>query len=142
MDIDRLRDTTDVFLNRHWSGEDMPPKPRWSDPWRFTGTISDFDSPGCYSLFARDQLLYVGVTSGPISGRTSTYTRMAEGGRSFPTDTRPYVPVQMWAERGLDCIRTLAIPKSYWYLSGALELYLISELKPPPPWNVQHKKDA
>ena len=82
----------------------------------------------------------MGVTLGPLSGRTSAYTRMAEGGRSFPNETRPYIPVQMWAERGLDCIRTLSLPKTYWYLAAALEIFLISELDPSPPWNVQHKR--
>lgn len=139
MDRRRLIAATDTFLARHWNEAQLPAKPTWSDAWKFVGAIHHFDSAGCYALFAGERLLYVGQTLSPICFRTGAYTRMAEGGRSVPTETRPYVAVDGWAERGLDAICTLPIPSEQSFLVRPLKAFLIGELN--PPFNVRHVRE-
>lgn len=70
MSFIKLQEHTAEFFHRHWPSAEEIPAPVWSDRWDFIGTIPNYDKAGCYALFCRKELIYVGVSKeGLINSR-------------------------------------------------------------------------
>ena len=130
MSYELLIEETRKFFALHWPKNEELPAPEWSGLWTFCGSIYNYDKGGCYTLFAGDSLIYVGVSENNIAARTNNYTRMAPGARSISVESRPYEPSKPWRSKGLNGIRTLGFPEKYIYLAPALESLLIARLQP------------
>lgn len=129
MSINQLVEKTEEFFVRHWTESSIgETAPKWSSPWKFIGSIENGDKVGCYALFSGENLIYVGVAESGLGSRTNAYTRVSPSQSSG--EDRVYVPAPEWGNKQLTHMYTIAFPKNYWYLSSALEKYLIRMLQP------------
>lgn len=62
-DLAILRSATDEFFRRHWPAEILSfERPDWKNWDSFLyGSVPNHDLGGCYALFCKNQLLYVGL---------------------------------------------------------------------------------
>jgi hypothetical protein len=136
-DLDR---ETSTFFTRHWQSERLScAVPRWA-PWALAGIPNDHDSGGCYAVFAGDELLYVGVALTPGrsvkigKARVGLYNRLRR--HVVKPESRGATVHKGKDSRWLSMTRVelIAFADEFRYLAAALEIYLISSLRP------QHNK--
>lgn len=136
--LDALHTRTTAFLDLHWpEGE---PRPEWSAPWRFVGTIPNQELQGVYALVHGDDVVYVGVGAGENPGRyegAGLGNRLHKYWRTDKDDPRTaegesrYVPSDVWGDvTETPAIVTIGLPPGQAALAYELERYLIRELKP------------
>ena len=132
--IKDLKDKTNKFFELHWPNHNNYPK--WSDVWKFLGPIPYNENQGCYALLKNNEIVYIGVglskgygiyTGAGLGNRLHKYWRKKRN--NLLSEKAEYEPSKEY-ENKIDGIITIGFPK-YNYLAAALELYLISELKPP-----------
>ena len=129
MELIKLIEETDNFFQLHWNRMKISMEPpKWSIPWQFSGSIANGDMAGCYALFSNEKLLYIGVAERGLGSRTNSYTRVLKTQSSI--QERSYVAEASWQARDLTHLHTIAFPVEYWYLSAALEKFLIRKLNP------------
>lgn len=132
-----LKRKTAEFFRRHWnSGAAPTDAPKWKR-WKLRGRPAVHNSGGCYAVFSKRALLYVGValttgrSTNPAKATVGLYNRLRRHVIK-PVSRNSMVHVgktQRW--NAVTHIELLAFPDKYRYLAAALEAYLISELKPP-----------
>jgi hypothetical protein len=133
-----LLSATESFFRLYWKKE-FGKYPIWSDHWFFDGTIPDGDKRGCYALFSKDEIIYIGLgigrSFGPYIGsglgdRLKRYWKVNKSGNG-----PQYTQREKWEE--VTSICTIALPEKHYPLAAALEIFLIRQLRPPK--NIQHK---
>ncbi len=133
-DYSELKTHTDEFFRRHWNiGEPTPlwSEPYiWSAPYTFKGPWPNHMKRGCYTFFAKGEVVYVGVAASRVEGiyknhglanRSSHYMK-AIGQSEYRFKDKK------WKE--IEEIRTIGFEPEYSYLSYALEVFLITRLNP------------
>lgn len=133
--LEDLRQQTAHFLDLHWpEGE---PRPAWSEPWEFVGTIPNHEMQGCYALLRGQEVIYIGVGAGNgparyrgagLGSRLHRYWQRHPEEPRTPDGESRYAPVQDWGEA--TAIVTIGFAPERGYLAYALEPYLIGKLKP------------
>lgn len=130
---------TEDFLNRHWKKSNH--KPVWSDEWIFDGKLPNHDKQGCYALFSKGEVVYIGIGIGRgtesyenngIGYRTKRYWQLNKEN----SVSRRYSPRAEWSN--VDSIRTIGFEPQDAYLAAALEIFLIQRLNPLR--NSQHRR--
>lgn len=130
---------TDNFFKLHWNREQHGGNvPVWK-PWDFVGTIPFHNQQGCYALLTQKVVLYVGIGIGRsqrryhgsgLGDRLKNYYKLdkRKGSNISSVEVRYYAPREPynWVTK----ILTIGFPTEVDYLSAALEVYLISRLKP------------
>ena len=133
--LERLKAATEDFFTRHWVERELGPKPTfWDGRWEFKGTVPNHDKPGCYALLSGKEVVYIGVGARRGAGRYEgmglgarlTHVWKTKGGQR----TGEYEPEKKWADRKIDAVATMGLPRKYGYLAYALEAFLISSLVP------------
>jgi hypothetical protein len=132
--VDKLREKTSLFFNRHWGLTSEAPE--WDLSWNWDGPLTNLKLGGLYALFKGDKLLYVGLgasrggglyTDRGISRRLTNHViRKAPKGGSTQ-----YVTRKRWEELGVNRVGALALPADRTYLASSLEDFLIGDLNPP-----------
>jgi excinuclease UvrABC nuclease subunit len=137
--IKDLSDKTNTFFERH-SNPIFFAAPSWSEPYQFKGAWPNHDKQGCYAFFENGEVVYIGVAASAVGG---IYTNCGIANRSShymqPVDGLKYTYKfrnDRW--RDIEELRTIGFPPEYSYLSYALEVFLIRELK--PTFNIINKK--
>ena len=136
--LESLHARTTAFLDLHWpEGE---PRPEWSAPWTFVGTIPNQERQGVYALVHGEDVVYIGVGAGENPGRyegAGLGNRLHNYWRRDSTDPRTadgesrYVPSDVWGEvTETPAIVTIGFTPDRASLANGLEAYLIRELKP------------
>lgn len=115
--------------------------PKWNNlHWRFNGQIPFNNSRGCYALFCKDEIIYIGVGIGKSFGIYSGHglgDRLKRYYKKNKTDNHfnDYMPSANWLE--ITSILTLGFCEENYYIAAALEIYLIKQLSPIR--NINHK---
>jgi len=129
---------TESFFELHWRGKNPP---IWSKDWSFDGELPNHNNQGCYALFSKAQVVYIGIGIGKgteryenngIGYRTKRYWCL---NKDKDRNTR-YAPTENWKE--IDVIRTIGFDPEDAYLAAALEIFLIQRLNPLR--NRQHRR--
>ena len=133
-----LSEETDLFFEKYWNIPDQHP-PQWSDHWNFNSSIPNHDKRGCYALFDNKTIVYIGSGIGKsterylnhgLGDRLKRYWR-----RNTLHSSNKYMPTENWKE--ITSISTIGFPNEHYSLAAALEIYLISKIKPAR--NALHK---
>lgn len=125
---------TEQFFKRHWGME--PRYPQWDFSWDWSGPVPNYLLGGAYSLFAGEELLYIGLGAsrggGIYQGRGISRRLMAHVIKSAPANSHAcYMLHERWQNSGVDRVATIGFPMECDYLAPALEDYLIGQLNPP-----------
>lgn len=124
---------TESFFKKHWC-ENVEKIPKWSDSWGWKGSVPNHDKSGVYALIDGDKkVVYIGVGASRGGGRYKNHglsyrllnhvitTDKNEGRGNYKVKGR-------W--EGVKEIYTIGFPEEYYYMSLALEDYLIAKLQP------------
>jgi len=135
----KLQKQTEIFFSRHWCHDTdsslIPPE--WSKPWYFKGDIPNNDKQGCYALLKDEEVVYIGVGSGVgperyegagLGSRLHIYWQKDPKTPVCNDGEKKYRPTKKWEE--VTSIVTMPFERAYSYLAYALEIFLISNLKP------------
>jgi hypothetical protein len=128
----QLRQLTQEFFKTHWGISDVNP-PQWSEHWKFDGTIPNHDLGGSNALFKGEEIIYIGVG---ISQGNKAYHNHGLGFRlkNYWKVDKSENPKTKYTQRKnyteVTSILTIGFPNEYSYLAAALEVLLISKLKP------------
>jgi hypothetical protein len=147
MDINELKSLTKEFFRRHLYKENGKiTAPQWSDYWTFDGQLHNNATHGCYAFLKGDEVYYIGMALNKglvgyekhsLGSRISNYWRVNKE-LSKMLGTRKYKPTDNLHQNGITSIITLPFENSgQEYLIPALEVYLITEMK--PVMNVRYK---
>ncbi len=130
---------TNDFFKQFWNSKNGQP-PIWSGHWVFNNSIPNHDKRGCYVLFKGKEIIYIGVGIGEgsviykgcgLGSRLKQYFKL----NKMSNSNRKYIPKNEWTE--ITSIMTIGFNENYYPLAAALEVYLISKLRPTR--NSQHK---
>lgn len=129
--VDELIKLSNRFFTDHWNSKEFQP-PEWKE-WNFCGSIPNGDLPGCYALCYDNRVKYVGIgirKGAGIYQNCGLGYRLHKYWRVLNSKAQPvlYKPSPAF-EGKIDKIMTIGF-QMYPYLAAALEVYLISNLKP------------
>jgi hypothetical protein len=133
----KLNETTEEFFRRHWplSGNFgfRPAWVRW-EPFLF-GSAPNYKLGGCYALFEKESLIYVGKGVGKGRGSTSHHG-ISRRLSSHVLRIDRYENEGHWCKlmdkwSFITDIYTIGFSNETEYLAHALENFLIRELSPP-----------
>jgi len=133
-----LQKVTESFFNLYWN-KSFGQYPQWSSHWDFNGTIPNNTMRGCYALFNKEEVIYIGVGVGKSFGSyhgSGLGDRLKRYWKVNKIDSgNQYVATDDWSN--VTCIITIGFEEKHYPLAAALEIFLIRELNPPQ--NSQHK---
>lgn len=131
-----LARVTRRFFKLHWSSNRV--QPTWRR-WDLTDPPPEAEMGGCYAVYRKEKLLYIGVavTQGKNAAATGRrygllnrlrrhVVRKKRGSNGFEPMVR--VGKEQWEK--IDCIQLIGFPDEQRYLAPALEGYLIERLQP------------
>lgn len=132
----KLDEATERFFSLYWNEQSIGSSaPCWST-WNLYGKPVEADMGGCYAIYEKSKLLYVGValTEGKNASRTGKkyglLNRLERHVlRKSARGSTQYVPLahkEQWQK--ISCIRLIGFPDELRHLAAALECYLISNL--------------
>ena len=129
-----LVEHTAQFFSLHWGFE--TPHPEWELNWDWTGPAPNYLLGGLYALFAKEELIYIGLGAsrggGPYKERGISRRLSAHVLKIAPEDVlETYLPQERWLAYGVDLVGTLGFEQENSYLAPSLEDYLIGHLNPP-----------
>lgn len=131
-----LKNISNEFFNLHWPlQKNSGPQPTWIrwEPF-LRGSAPNYKLGGCYALFSREELIYVGV--GVAKGRGSTLyhgiSRRLSGHvlriDRYENEFQFYKLTDKWTDA--TDIYTIGFSNEIEYLALALEEFLIRKLSP------------
>ncbi len=125
------------FFELHWP-ESLGAVPEWEFGYEFLGTMPNNNRPGCYAIIADSEVIYVGSgVSKKGKGIYRTHglgTRINDHVLSWDRSAKPrggarqYKFKDRWA--GSTKLATIGFEPDQFYLSIALEVFLIRNLEP------------
>lgn len=133
-----LLNVTESFFSQYWNN-DNGEIPEWSMHWKFNGTIPNNTMRGCYALFNKKEVIYIGIGIGKsyrsyhgsgLGDRLKRYWKVNKTGSG-----NQYLPADDYTE--VTSIATIGFEEKHYPLAAALEVFLIRELNPKR--NRQHK---
>lgn len=128
--IDELNNATKMFFDRHWNDAcDIGTSPAWT-AWQpfLRGSVPNHTKSGCYALFQKDKLIYVGL------GASRGSERYVEHGISrrllAHVICRDHERGSEWHKlrhgwEHIDAIHTLGFESQTAYMAAAVETFLI-----------------
>ena len=135
--VESLKLLTTEFFSRHWNELIIGlPFPVWSERYEFIGSLPNYDKQGVYAFVTQEgEVTYVGVGTSRGSGRYrghglgarfQAYSQVVNDAHS-PTDSRL---------KEADGIITIGFSIDFAYIANALELFLLSRLRPRYNYNM------
>jgi hypothetical protein len=138
--VSPLEKETSAFFALHWCKEHISGAiPQWTT-WNLNGIPPEACSGGCYAIYAKAQLLYIGVavTEGKNAGKNGKKYGLLDRLKRhvIQKDARQssrFIPHKKYVNKwnGMTSIRLIGFSDEYRHLAAALEIYLIKRLAPP-----------
>ncbi|MCL6237707.1 MULTISPECIES: GIY-YIG nuclease family protein [Acinetobacter] len=130
--LENLIVCTEVFFQNHWNGKKLGLPPSWSAVHTDFRKIPNYDKQGVYAFVHGNEITYIGAGTSRggglyrgngLSARVMKYCRWIDKSNNIygPIDDR-------LKEAG--AIVTIGFEQEYAYIANALEVFLISRLKP------------
>lgn len=126
--VENLKTLTAEFFEKHWNINTLNVNPpSWSDEYRFSGSLPNYDKQGVYAFAKGNIITYIGVATSKGGGkyrghglgkRFQAYSRVVNDAHT-PTDQR-------LIDAG--AMLTIGFEQEHSYLANALELFLIGRL--------------
>lgn len=130
-----LEATTQIFFKNHWSTDSLGTAPEWEAWGTFLyGSVPKYNEGGCYALFIKDELVYIGLGASKggglylksgISRRLMSHVYCSSKSHN-PKELQLKEP---WLGLGVTGVYTIGLSDKD-YLAPALESYLIRQLSP------------
>ena len=125
-----MEETTKEFFDLHWpSLGNFGEQPIWKqwDPF-LRGSVPNYKLGGCYALFERGNLIYIGKGSHGISRRLSSHVLRID---HYTEEKGEHISKLTDKWKDVDAIYTIGFTNEIEYLALALENFLIRKLSPP-----------